>query len=101
MTLLNLERQESGFVAYWWRICGAGGPGTFDRCLRIFSAEAAPCRDRALALMVQGGYLSGLAALPVSFAGNIVKSYEDSAGTTIMPLKLTGRAARPPYRPTL
>jgi hypothetical protein len=32
--LSKLERQESGFVAYWWRICGAGGAGTFGRCLR-------------------------------------------------------------------
>jgi hypothetical protein len=35
VTLPNPERQESGFVAYLWRICGAGGPGTFDRYLRI------------------------------------------------------------------
>ena len=25
VTLPNQERQESGFVAYWWRIDGAGG----------------------------------------------------------------------------
>jgi hypothetical protein len=30
----NPERQESDFVAYWWRTCGVGGPGTFDPHLR-------------------------------------------------------------------
>ena len=32
--LPNPECQENGLVAYWWRICGAEGPGTFDRYLR-------------------------------------------------------------------
>ena len=37
VTLPNPKRQESGFVAYWWRIVAQGGPGTFDCCLRTMA----------------------------------------------------------------
>ena len=44
---------------------------------------------------LQGGYLSGPTALPASFSGIIMISYENSVHTAITPLKLAGSAVGP------
>ena len=44
---------------------------------------------------IQGGYLSGPTALPASFSGIIMISYENSVHTAIKPLKLAGSAVGP------
>ena len=46
-------------------------------------------------LPVQGGRLSGPTALPASFSGIIMISYESSVYTAITPLKVAGSAVGP------